>query len=105
MKIPGFFLLVLVQIPAIVGAQRISTIIQKREVGAVLKALSSDDMTGRMIATPGITKAANYIAAQFKKIGLSEFKRAKNYRQKFSLLKPTTVTVSGSLGDEVLDSS
>jgi len=49
-----------------------------------LYTLASDDMEGRKAGTPGIEKAAQYIEAEFKRIGLSKFQDSKTFRQHFN---------------------
>jgi peptidase M28-like protein len=65
--------------------------INEAETARILKTLSADEMSGRKINTPGIDKAADFIANEFKTIGLSALKEAENYRQEFTV-------VSSSLG-------
>ncbi len=46
-----------------------------------LYTLASDEMEGRKAGTPGIEKAAQYIEAEFERIGLSKFQDSKTFRQ------------------------
>ena len=55
--------------------------------------LASPQMKGRGTGTPELNKAANYIAAQFRKAGLEPLE-GKSYFQKFS------VTVGAALGKD-----
>ncbi len=48
-----------------------------------LYTLSDDAMEGRKIGTPGIEKAAKYIASEFERIGLEKFKDLSSFRQSF----------------------
>ena len=48
-------------------AQNIDKIINPAEVERIEKILSADDMQGRKTFTPGIDKAADFIAAEFAK--------------------------------------
>lgn len=64
-------------------AQDINKIITKEYVDRLIKTLSADDMEGRASFTPGIDKAASFIEAEFKSIGLSPLKGASGYRQTF----------------------
>ncbi|RYF97130.1 MAG: aminopeptidase, partial [Chitinophagaceae bacterium] len=52
-----------------VSAQKINKIINAKEVGRIETILASDAMEGRRTFTPGIDKAADFIAAEFKKAG------------------------------------
>jgi hypothetical protein len=56
-------------------AQKIDAIINAKEVERIEKTLSSDDMRGRKTFTPDIDKAADFIAAEFKAIGLETWKQ------------------------------
>ncbi|MGY0039699.1 hypothetical protein [Pedobacter sp. NJ-S-72] len=53
-------------------------------------------MQGRATFSPGIDKAATFIEAEFKKIGLQPLKGAASYRQTFYKyqVKPTSAEVS-----------
>lgn len=79
-------------------AQDIDKIITKPYVDRLIKTLSSDDMQGRATFSPGIDKAASFIEAEFKSIGLKPFE-GKTFRQSFyqQKLKPisTEVTIDG----------
>ncbi|WP_257658671.1 M20/M25/M40 family metallo-hydrolase [Parapedobacter lycopersici] len=73
-------------------------IVETQEVKRIVSALAGDDMAGRASFTPGIEKAADFITAEFEKIGLQPYTAA-GYRQTFevSRIKPTTweVTLDG----------
>lgn len=45
-------------------------VIQVKEVERIERTLSADDMEGRRVFTPGIEKAAAFIASEFKQTGL-----------------------------------
>src|SRR5262245_45332730 len=69
--------------------------------------LGSDDCEGRGPTTRGINKAADYIAAEFKKAGLKPAGDAGTYFQHFSipgarLVRPATLTLRGPQGQEVV---
>jgi len=66
-----------------VDAQNINRIISRRYVDRLIKTLSSDDMQGRGTYTPGIDKAASFIAMEFKRIGLKPMNGASGFRQNF----------------------
>lgn len=94
-----YYPLILLCIARTASAQDINKIITKTYVDGLIKTLSSDDMQGRATFSPGIDKAATFIAGEFKKIGLQPLKGAKDYRQSFYKyqLTPTAtvVTVDG----------
>jgi Zn-dependent M28 family amino/carboxypeptidase len=68
-------------------------VINAKEVERIERSLSSDEMRGRKIFTPDIDRAADFIASEFKKIGLENFQPeigqvgndSSNYHQKFSV--------------------
>ncbi|SEA27789.1 M28 family metallopeptidase [Pedobacter hartonius] len=78
-----YYPLIVLFIAQTARAQNIDKIITKDYVDNLIKTLSSDDMQGRGTFTPGIDKAATFIAAEFKKIGLQPLKGATGYRQTF----------------------
>jgi hypothetical protein len=55
------------------------------ETKRILQTLSADDMAGRKVNTAGIEKAADFIASEFKSIGLSTLKSEENYKQGFTV--------------------
>ena len=61
------------------------------EVSRILKTLSADDMQGRKTFTPGNTKAANFIQAEFKKAGLQTMPGLTSFEQKFNVYEVTPV--------------
>jgi Peptidase family M28 len=75
--------------------QNIDKIINAKEVERIERTLSSDEMQGRKAFTPGIDKAADFIAAEFKKIGLQTENNSGNYLQTFSLIRPKFISASG----------
>ncbi len=46
------------------------TAVSLNEIGRHIRFLTSDDLAGRMTASPGADRAANYIAEEFRRIGL-----------------------------------
>jgi len=83
-------------------AQDIDKIINPAAVEAVEKALSSDEMQGRAIFSPGIEKAADYIESQFKAAGLKTWNNSDSYRQPFSMVRAKTLTASATLDGTAL---
>lgn len=74
----------------------ISTI-QEPEATRIIKTLSDDDMQGRSTFTPGIEKAADFIAAEFKKIGLAPLAGEDDYKQRFTVYRVTPQTLDVTL--------
>lgn len=66
-------------------------IADKQEVARLLNTLAADDMEGRASFTPGIERAAEFIASEFTKIGLQPFSED-NYRQTFYVTRITPAT-------------
>lgn len=70
--------------------------ISENEVARVLKTLSSDEMRGRNALKPDdISKAADFIADEFKTAGLQFLNNETSYRQAFKL--QNVVPIGGSL--------
>jgi len=71
----------------------IDDVINLKEVERIEKTLSSDDMRGRKLFTRDIDRATDFIANEFKKIGLENLQPetghasndTSNYRQKFTI--------------------
>lgn len=77
------YLLLLVFTATQVSAQDINKIITREYVDHLIKTLSSDEMQGRATFSPGIDRAASFIEAEFKKIGLQPLTGSTVYRQTF----------------------
>jgi hypothetical protein len=73
-----------------VFAQKVNKLIKEKHVNATLKTLAADEMQGRKPNTPGMEKAAAFIAGAFKKAGLETIKNDGNYLQSFRLMKVET---------------
>lgn len=73
--------------------------VSSNTVSALLNTLAADDMEGRAAFSTGIEHAAEFITAEFNKIGLQPFAE-ENYRQTFHVTRvsPTTweVTLDGN---------
>jgi len=71
----------------------IDDVINSKEVERIEKTLSSDDMRGRKLFTRDIDRATDFIANEFKKLGLENLQPetghasndTSNYRQKFTI--------------------
>ncbi|HTE11924.1 MAG TPA: M20/M25/M40 family metallo-hydrolase [Chitinophagaceae bacterium] len=79
-------------------AQDTDGIINAKEVERIEKTLSSNDMQGRNAFTPAIDKAADFIAGEFKTIGLQTWNNSSSYRQEFTMVTPKFISA-----DAVLD--
>lgn len=85
------------------GSNAIDKIITVQEVERIENVLASDDMRGRKAFTPDIDKAADFIAAEFKAIGLEKLNGASGYRQEFAMVRArqvsSTITLDGVAQD------
>jgi len=86
-----------------VFAQDIDKIINATEVERIERILSSDDMQGRRTFTPGIDKAALFIAEEFKKAGLQPV-NGSSYLQEFTMYRTKFISASGELNGVAVDS-
>lgn len=87
------------------ASQNIDKIITAAEVERIEKILSADDMQGRKTFTPGIDKAADFIAAEFAKSKLSFFGDNQSYFQEITMTKTKTLELNGTLDAEILNST
>ena len=71
-------------------------LVNNNNVERIIRTLSADDMQGRATFTPGIEKAADFIANEFKEIGLKPLTDTGNFRQEFTMtrIKPGIQDVS-----------
>ncbi len=83
-------------------SQNIDKIINAAEVERIEKILSADDMQGRKTFTPGIDKAADFIAAEFAKSNLGFWGDNKTYFQEIIMAKAKTLEMNGTLDAEAL---
>jgi Peptidase family M28 len=78
-------------------AQNIDAIINAKEVERIEKTLAADDMRGRKTFSPEIDKAADFIAAEFKKAGLIVASGNNGYRQEFAMVRPKFISAAAVL--------
>lgn len=83
--------------------QNIDAIINAKEVERIEKTLSSDEMQGRKAFSPAIDKAADFIAAEFKTIGLQTWNNSGSYRQEFTMVTPKFVSAGAVLDGTAAD--
>jgi len=83
-------------------SQSIDKIINAAEVERIEKTLSGDQMRGRKLFSPEIDKAADFIAAEFKKAGLQPVNE-KSYLQEFAMLRINPVSAGGVMNGKTLD--
>ena len=83
--------------------ENIDSIINAKEVERIEKTLSSDAMEGRRTFSPGIDKAADFIAADFKESNLEFFGDNTSYFQHITMVKTSTEEILGRLDNEELN--
>ena len=86
-------------------SQNIDKIINSAEVERIEKILSDDDMQGRKTFTPGIDKAADFIAAEFAKSKLAFWGSSQSYFQEIDMIKAKNMELNGTLDAETLSSA
>jgi Peptidase family M28 len=86
-------------------AQDIDKVINAAEAERIERILSADDMQGRKTFTPGIDKAAEFIAAEFAKSKLKFMDGSKSYFQEFAMIKTKQVSLTGMLDADTLSES
>lgn len=99
-KLTPFALLFLIGKP--VFSQSIDKVVNEKEVERIERTLSSDDMKGRKPFTPGIDKAADFIAAEFKKAGLKPI-NGQSYFQDFAMLRTKFVAAKGTVNGKAME--
>lgn len=80
-----------------VQAQKIDKIINVKNVAKIEKKLSADDMQGRGLFSAGLDKAADFIAASFKKNGLQPASGSNTYFQEFTMVETKQTGASGTI--------
>jgi hypothetical protein len=100
----SFFLTVSLALSAALSfGQDINKFINTKEAERIEKVLSADDMQGRKQNTPGIEKAADFIAAEFKKSRLDPFPGLTTFKQSFTVLKPKFLAATGTINDTLVN--
>lgn len=88
-----------IQLPA----QSIDRYFSKQEVARIEGVLASDEMQGRRAFTPGIDKAAAFIAEEFRSAKLMPYPGTNGYLQSFSLLRPRLISLQVKFNGEPAD--
>ncbi len=97
------FMGLLVSITFFCWSQDIDKIIHAAEVERLERILSSDEMQGRRTFSPGIDKAASFIADEFKKAGLQPG-AGSSYFQEFTLFRTKFISAAGEINGVTVDS-
>lgn len=82
-------------------AQSLDQLINVAEVERVERILSADDMQGRKPFTPGIEKAAAFIADEFRKAGLQPVSKT-SYLQSFDMLRTKFISAKATVNGKPL---
>ncbi|MBC7937533.1 MAG: M20/M25/M40 family metallo-hydrolase [Rhizobacter sp.] len=77
-------------------------IINVAEVERIERVLAADEMKGRKTFSPEIDKAADFIAAEFKKAGLQFFNGLTTYKQSFKMTKAKFISATGTINGEAV---
>lgn len=70
------------------------------EVERIETTLAADNMEGRKTFTPGINRAADFIAAEFKKSGVKIFENHTDFIQQFYMVKATTTSTTATVNQQ-----
>ena len=94
-------ILLLLALPFLAQAQKINKIITRAETERIETYLASDELAGRKPFTPGIEKAANFIAGEFEKAGLQKTKDS--FLQSFPLFKSQLQSISAIIDEKAIE--
>ncbi len=81
----GQILLALCLLAGCAARQSPQRVVDTNEVKRILHTLAADDMQGRAAFTPGVERAADFIASEFTRIGLQPFADEPHFRQTFEV--------------------
>jgi hypothetical protein len=84
-----------------VSAQKINRIIKQKTVASIEATLSADAMEGRATFSPGIDRAATFIADYFNKQGLSTL-NGNSHLQAFEMIKSNLTAATAEIGGQPL---
>ena len=77
--------------------------IEVSEVERIEKTLSADEMEGRKVFTPGIDKAAAFIAAEMQKTGLQFLAGSNSYMQPFDMQESSITSAKATVGGQLTE--
>lgn len=98
----SLMLMVVMLVSVMTYGQNIDKIINAKEVERIERILSSDAMGGRAPFTPGIEKAAAFIAEEFKKAKIQPV-AGTSYFQEFALLRLKITSAKGLIDGQEVD--
>ena len=90
-------------IPCLGISQSIDKVIAKSETERIERFLASDEMEGRRTFSPGIEKAAAFIAKEFEASGLKSVKGDNHFLQSFTINRPKFISLSASINGATID--
>lgn len=96
-------LLVLLSVSYNTYSQKALNTINSKETERIEKILSSNEMEGRRTFTPGIEKAAAFIANEFEKIGLQKWNNGSSYLQTFAMIKTKPIQQKAVINGTEID--
>ena len=82
-----------------------AAVIDEADVTRIISTLASDEMEGRMIFTPGIEKASQFIQSEFEKIGLEYLDGLNSYNQQFNIYSISPGNVIITLDGKIVEAS
>jgi Zn-dependent M28 family amino/carboxypeptidase len=90
-------------IPFLGMSQLIDKVITKAATERIERILASDEMEGRRTFSPGIEKAAAFIAKEFEATGLKSLQGDNRYLQSFTIHRPKFISLTASMDGNVID--
>ena len=96
-------ILCLVCVTNFLHSQNVAKLINESETERIEKYLSSDELAGRQIYTPGIEMAAKFIANEFKQNGLATFKNSDSHLQSFTRISAKFISAAGNFDGNNID--
>ena len=84
-------------------AQQADKYLNAAEALRIESVLAADDMRGRKPGTPEIDRAADFIAAEFKKSGLKYYDGLQLYKQTFSQVRTKFLGATASINDSTVE--
>ncbi|MEI6946997.1 M28 family peptidase [Paraflavisolibacter sp. H34] len=96
-------LLFLLAVVPLAAPAQTTGVINAQEVLRIEKVLAADSLGGRQAGTPGLAKAAAFIASEFKAAGLQTLSNAPGYLQSFKKIQTGAQKVSWKMGGRPMD--
>lgn len=83
--------------------QKEAEILTAKEATRIESTLASDAMRGRKAFTPDIDRAADFIATEFKAVGLQTWNNSSSYRQEFSMISTKLISLGCTFDGQPLE--